>query len=120
MMVRSTWVGGSAGGRSPGGGTRREIVRRRPRGRTRRRERRRSPRRGALRAIQLRRPAPSIPIPQPVPLQLARRRTRQRRQELDPARVLVGRDLTLHEVLQLLRQLGAGRVAVARDDEGGD
>src|SRR5262244_477413 len=52
------------------------------------------------------------------PLNLARRRLGQFRDELDPARILVRRELVLHEALELGLEAGRGGGAVFEDDEG--
>src|SRR5215469_14793423 len=52
------------------------------------------------------------------PLNLARRRLGQLRDELDPARILVGCELVLHEALELSFEAGSGGRAVLEDDEG--
>src|SRR5262245_8091894 len=52
------------------------------------------------------------------PLNLARRRLGKLRDELDPARILVGRELVLHEALELGLEAGRGGRAVLKDDEG--
>src|SRR6266545_5995026 len=60
----------------------------------------------------------SSPSAQLEALNLAGRCLGQRGDELDPARVLVGRELVLHEALELLLERRRGDVAVLEDDEG--
>src|SRR6266853_3727892 len=66
----------------------------------------------------LSKPLPSLLAAQFEPLDLSRRRLRQFWEELDPARILVGRELVLDVLLERGLQRVASRVALLEDDEG--